>query len=195
MNVQASRREGDGEEEEGEVQPGQLLSPHASHPTSRSVQGNKYLIITPLAALVILPLTMHPLLWAEPVLHMLQMIISYHICSLLSNLYTTYFNNVNGQLSLCIPIRNALYFMFCPCFDAYIHVFSILCTHIISTHNTQHTQQSTRGTRAGSGRGSFIGNRPKQPQLNPKGARSKARRGSSSDYSKAEFMKPPPGGG
>ena len=31
-----------------------------------------------------------------------------------------------------------------------------------------------------------------EPQLNPKGARNKARTGSSSDYSKAEFMKPPP---
>ena len=56
MNVQASH-EGDGEEEEGEVQPGQLLSPHASHPTSRSAQGNKYHKTYSLAALVILPLT------------------------------------------------------------------------------------------------------------------------------------------
>lgn len=45
-----------------------------------------------------------------------------------------------------------------------------------------------------SGRGSFT-NRAKQPQLNPKGARSKARTGSTSDYSKADFMKTPQGGG
>ncbi|KAL5481739.1 hypothetical protein EMCRGX_G021967 [Ephydatia muelleri] len=37
--------------------------------------------------------------------------------------------------------------------------------------------------------------RSKQPQLNPTGARGKAKRENSSDYSKAEFMKTPEGGG
>ena len=46
-----------------------------------------------------------------------------------------------------------------------------------------------------SGRGSFIGNRAHKPQLHAKGAKNKAKRSSQSDYTKAEFMKPPPGGG
>ena len=46
-----------------------------------------------------------------------------------------------------------------------------------------------------SGRGSFIGNKAKQPQLHTRGARNKAKRGSQTDYSKADFMKPPQGGG
>ena len=54
--------------------------------------------------------------------------------------------------------------------------------------------QPSQGVRRTSGRGSFT-NRGHQPKLNPKGARNKARTGSSSDYSKADFMKTPQGGG
>ena len=53
--------------------------------------------------------------------------------------------------------------------------------------------QSSQGSKRG--RGSFTGNRSKQPQLHAKGARGKARTGSTSDYSKANFMKTPQGGG
>ena len=53
--------------------------------------------------------------------------------------------------------------------------------------------QPSQGSRRG--RGSFTGNRSKQPQLHAKGARGKARTGSTSDYSKADFMKTPQGGG
>ena len=65
------------------------------------------------------------------------------------------------------------------------------------------TQQPSKGNTAKSGapkadlvdrKDSSLG-KNKQPHLNPTGARGKAKRESSSDYSKAEFMKTPEGGG
>ena len=44
-----------------------------------------------------------------------------------------------------------------------------------------------------SGKGSF--KRSNQPKLHAEGQRKRARKGSTSDYSKADFMKPPSGGG
>ena len=44
-----------------------------------------------------------------------------------------------------------------------------------------------------SSRGSF--KRGNQPKMHAEGQRKKARKGSTSDYSKAEFMKTPSGGG
>ena len=70
----------------------------------------------------------------------------------------------------------------------YIHV-CLEYTCIMCIYFSQPSQGSKRG------RGSFTGNRSKQPQLHAKGARGKARTGSTSDYSKADFMKTPQGGG
>lgn len=53
----------------------------------------------------------------------------------------------------------------------------------------QATKESSMDRREGS-----LG-KNKQPQLNPTGARGKAKRESVGDYSKAEFMKTPEGGG
>ena len=48
--------------------------------------------------------------------------------------------------------------------------------------------------RRSTSRGSFAGNKSKQPQLHSRGAQNRAKRSSQSDYSKAEFMKPPDSG-
>ena len=87
----------------------------------------------------------------------------------------------------------------CPIFGGSTVLHYCMSLYTIPLPNTlllapHHTPQPSPGVRKLSGRGSFT-NRSSQPKLNPKGARSKARTGSTSDYSKADFMKPPQGGG
>lgn len=84
----------------------------------------------------------------------------------------------------CLFIRTSNVFCVSP----------LLSNQFLYASFLQSYKQESLKRRSGRG-GSFIGNRGSKPQLHAKGARSKAKRESQSDYSKAEFMKPPPGGG
>lgn len=61
-------------------------------------------------------------------------------------------------------------------------------------HRQQQQPREVQRNRRSTSRGSFAGNKSKQPQLHSRGAQNRAKRSSQSDYSKAEFMKPPDSG-